>query len=49
MDSLTTLLSAWKAERYILTSAGGDLPFGMIAPLGHNRLPDNTFIGVTLN
>ena len=49
LDSLKTLLSALKAERYILTSAGGDLPFGMIAPLGHNRLPDNTFIGVTLN
>ena len=48
-DSLKNLLLNLKAECYRLTRAGGDLPFGMIQPLGHNRLPDNIFIGVTLN
>ncbi len=49
LNSLKTLLSNMKAERYRLTLSGGDMPFGMIQPLGHNRLPDNTYIGITLN
>ena len=49
MEALKNLLFTVKAEQYILTQAGGDEPYGMIRPLGNNPLPDEVFIGITLN
>ena len=31
------------------TACGSSLPYGMVKPLGGNPLPDNVFIGITLN
>ena len=48
-ESLKNLLLQLKADRYILIRRGGCLPYGMVKPLGGNPLPDNVFIGITLN
>ena len=47
--SLKNLLLQLKADRYILIRRGSSLPYGMVKPLGGNPLPDNVFIGITLN
>ena len=55
IPDLQALLRAINAKRYVVTGSSGRLPFaesetcGMLRPLTDDPLPDDVFIGLTLN
>ena len=55
IPDLRALLRTINAKRYVVTGSSGRLPFaksetcGMLRPLTDDPLPDDVFIGLTLN